>query len=352
MIYESMRFYMPALATDMKQIEAKLGSFEPLENYAEMGIDYVLPSTEYLEEGKVNAQLENTEQLLKRRKITHANIHSPFRPLNDINFLYAPERTADLVTKTIDFATRLPEIISHRSVTIHLNTLVKPDNWRDDLEYYQHAFESTVKPYLSKIIAHGKNNGVDILIETMPLREYGDSDDPELYELLEPYPILPNRGIPDIRSLGGNICVDTSHSDVAARAVRYCHTLQKMGIQNARLFYGLFKEDMESLPKNFNLFHYLEHLKEGDHLHLSGSEGLFIHHNLAKSLGVKPSFHTEGVELGKDNMTKDRIAKIIKIAEDKDVDITLEIDVHDQLNPIQLNKSCKFIAELYKTGYL
>lgn len=353
-----MRFYVPALATDMKDLEKRVDILKPLLEYGTIALEYITPNPKFLEESEVKIQLENIKKLLKKYEINHVEIHDPFvlhnpiRPLDETNFLYEPEKATALVLKSIDYATRLPEPISYCKVNIHLNTLVKPEEWKDSLQYWEGAFDFLIKPKLLDVVEYGKEKGVDVLIETMPIREFGDSHDPELYELLEPYPILPNREIPEIRKLGGKITFDICHCDVTARAIRYCHRLGKMGIENPHLYYGFFKEDLEALPKNFHLFHYLEDLERGDHLHLSGSKGLFIHPNLAKKLGLNPSFHIEGIELGKGGMTKNRVSKIIKMAEDKDVGVTLEIADDDPKNPIQTERSVKFIRELYETGYL
>lgn len=266
--------------------------------------------------------------------------------------MYAPEKAKFLVGRSIDFASRLPEPVSRGKVNIHLNTLVSPEEWKDSLEYWQGAFDFLVKPVISEIIGYGKEKGVDILVETMIPRGYGDQNSIELCELFEPYPLLPNRGIQEIRRSGGKITFDTSHCDITAMFVRYCRRLRKEGIQNPHLYYGLFREDLEALPKNFHLFQYLEHLENGDHLHLSGSRGLFRDPNLSKKLGVDPSFCFDGIELGKGEMTKSRVAKIIKIAESKGADITVEIIDYDVNNPMQTERSVNFIAELYETGYL
>jgi len=371
-----MKIYLPALALKKEDLIRRAELLERYVPDAEHGFELVLPSTKCLEGKYADAQVKNLRDVLREYDIEHVDIHGPIQSTRpdektrlgynldamwETNFLSKPKNAESVVKKTVEFAAHLPEQIETRKVNMHFNTLAYAWEWdltprihscadeQSKWDYWKNVYEISVRPYVSRVISFGKENGIDVCVETMPEPEFGDTSDENVNSLWDPFPILPNREIPDILWMGGNITHDISHEYITAEAVGFCRELERQGVENpTQYFKGLFPEDLEQLPEDFDIFTYLSALQPNDHVHFSEAVGKTIAPKLARQLGREPSYFMEGVELGIGEIGKDAMRKVLRLAKEKDVGVNVEISDIDPSKPIQTENSLKMLAEMLK----
>jgi len=159
-------------------------------------------------------QYSNLEQYATRYGEADIVTMLPNLPTQQIDWFHNTDFAYEHVCKGIDFARNLP-LGGNRLLTFHLNSLVSPQEFlgASRQEWYD-IFDERAKPILSAVGQEARRQGVDVLVETVPVPEFGDMPKgDEKRELRNPwYHYSGNhiwRGLVDA---GLGACVDLSHS--------------------------------------------------------------------------------------------------------------------------------------------
>jgi len=134
-------------------------------------------------------------------------------PVEDIDTLSNGAKASEHIERGVEFASALP-IGKRKAVTFHLNSLVSQDEFfsKTQQEWYE-LFQESISKRLRTAAEFAKNKGIGLLVESVPVPEFGDLADSELSRLRNPfYMFSGNLPYNEIISDGLGICLDLCHS--------------------------------------------------------------------------------------------------------------------------------------------
>lgn len=250
-------------------------------------------------------------------------------PLDEIDFLHNPEHSVEHVKRGIDFSKGLP-IGNRKLLTFHLNSLVTPNEYKEkDRDLWRNEFHRIIVPNLQKIAKYAKMNGVEVMVESVPVPEFGDIPfiDERTYrgvkwnKLRNPFYLTSKWGFEQVHDAGLGICLDLCHN-------RTIYEIAKLGDPEG----VLHEEDIEELSSR-TLLDDVTLLKQTDLVHMNDGKGLYSELN--------QTIHMEGVALGKGDI-KD-LRKIINKLNQERIPFVFEINETDFKNRPNTIASIKYL---------
>jgi hypothetical protein len=312
----------------------------------------VLRPQDIWEATEVQKQLDNLDPFLKKgdgeRPV--AFIMMPWKPLTgtadlSLNFLRRPSFSRDYVGKAIDFAARIPNELTPetgRAVSFHLSTYVTPDEWKSDPEYWKVEFGKVIGA-LKEVTKYGKEKGVNIHVENVPVVPWGDwavADDSKMpgtdyhfRDLGTPWPGLTWRPeIQAVRRTGAKWTIDICHMHTAMRNVKEVARLARKDPELGRRAmdsYMVFESDLAEVHRAIRNFsgEILGVVKNGDIVHLNQTTGKYTRADLqgkdvaygdsasiTDKKGNIPEHHVETITEG---LLKKKVKVVIEVNEPK-----------------------------------
>ena len=268
-------------------------------------------------------------------------------PLEEIDFLHNRDYALDHFKKGVDFARRLP-VGNRRVLTFHLNSLVSPEEFKGKMQeqWYEEFEKSGMGRSLGNANEYAKDHGVEILIESVPLPEFGDveENDERTYrnvkfrDLRNPFYMYHDSYIwNEVKRLGLGICLDLCH--------------------NRTLLWEAFDKSSEVLFKvdSDNISERIEHSVQGissregykelsyDVLSLNPRTDLVHLNDGAGKYTPKGGVFLEGVALGDGDIIEKR--EIINIINKRRIPFVFEINETDFANRPNTKKSIEYVLQ-------
>jgi hypothetical protein len=191
-------------------------------------------------------------------------------------------------------------------------------------------FRDKVLPVLEDAGQYARSRNVSLKIETTPVPEFGDSANPDLNSLGNPYPLYSRRGVRELRERGFGIVLDLCHTHTLFAASRRIAD----GLATCDDFKGLFPADLEYLG-SATVLDEVKALEPGDMVHLNDSRGLF-------NAGTG-ELHEEGVCLG-DGEIED-LPEIIRELVSRNLPTVFEIHEADYSLRPNLRRSIEYFLK-------
>ncbi len=356
---ERPEIYVPSVARFPDDLRARYDLLEPArEKGYKTGLMLVLRQGDFSAE-ETKKQLGNLDPYVKlggaeRPAVFAMHPNMPLEGKERLNLLDNPGFSREYIEQGIELAARIPDELSSeqgRAISFHLNTLIKPQQWTSDKEYWAEAFAGVLDT-VRKITTFGKEHGVKVAIETVPIPEFGDIKkspksllgDGHTYwaDLGNPWPLLFWRDeIAKVRAAGSGLAIDICHSFVALRAVHEIGRLIKSGKKNDALSTYMVHEDDVSKAPPIGQF--------GETVIGNTQRGDIWHMNDAKSAYATPRLHgdekyfEEGIALFDGDIPADILRKLIRAGLEKQIKFVLEINEKDFKNNPSTKKSLDFV---------
>ncbi|MFH0936989.1 MAG: hypothetical protein V1808_01710 [Candidatus Daviesbacteria bacterium] len=351
--------YVPALAISPEQLKTKYDLLKTVrEKDHRSGLMLVFrPKDLALEERQII--LDNLDQFvgmsMEERPVIFA-MHSnlPLSGPQRLNFLTNRRYSEEYIERSVDLVAQLPlELVpvSGRALSFHLNTLIIPEQWVSNEDFWKKAFEGVLKS-VGDITSYAERNGVIVAVETTPIPEYGDvirdtdhmMDDEKTYwaDLGNPWPLLFWRDdISKLRQTGAKIAIDICHSFIALKAVQEACRLVSRGKNGVLKDYMLFEDDLREV-NNVNFIQMVQqNTRRGDIWHVSDAKGIYK----TPKLQGEQSYFQEGVDLFEGDMPVETLDRIIKYGLNSPIKFVLETNEVDYLNNPNTKKSLARIVE-------
>ncbi len=267
----------------------------------------------------------------------------PNKPLtgpNRFNFLENGAKSQEDLEQSINFVAQLPSEFtpnSGRALSFHLNTLIHPDAWVSDEDYWARAFED-VLARVRESAAYAQRHNVALAVETVPIPEFGDMartpehlmDDGHTYwaDLGNPWPLLFWRDeVKKLRNAGTNIVTDVCHSFIALRTVHEAGRLTDEGKGPEALHtYMIHASDVEAAPP-MDAFAELvvQNTEPGDVWHINDARGIYR----TKGLHGEYGQFEEGVALFEGDIPKADLQTLIEQGRDMPIKYVIEVGETD-----------------------
>lgn len=264
-------------------------------------------------------------------------------PIEHIDFLHNVEEAKYHVCQGIEFAKNLP-IGARKILTFHLNTLITPEEFksRSQEEWYR-TFDSIIRPRLNFIGGQGKDNNVEVLVESVPVPEFGDipGTDERMYrgvkwrELRNPFYMLGNNHVWNtVKRSGLGVCLDVCHNRTIYLEVS--HEVQEV----------LFKDDAHFIKKEYTIdeLQYMDCMSRrllGDVMELHPRTDL-VHLNDGKGRYTKEgAVFYEGIALGEGDI--EGLKYMINTMNQRKIPFVIEVNETDFDNRPNTKKSIEYI---------
>lgn len=279
----------------------------------------------------------------------------PNKPLdgpNRFNFLDNGARSQDYLEGSIDLVAQLPSEFtppSGRALTFHLNTLVRPENWVSDEDYWARAFED-VLARVRDSAAYAQRQGVTLAVETTPVTEFGDMprtsdyllDDGHTYwaDLGNPWPLFFWRDeIQRLRDAGTGIVTDTCHSFIALRTALEVQRLAGEGRGSEALkTYMIHPSDVEAAPPIDEFANMvIDNTKPGDVWHVNDASGM----RTTEGLQGEDRVFEEGIALFEGDIPADQLQQIVESGLKMPIKLVIEVNEEDYTENPNTKKSLK-----------
>lgn len=302
---------------------------------------------------KVQKQLDNLDpyaakSVAERPAIFAMHPNLPISGEAPFNFLKNPNFSEDYVGKAIEFVARFPPELSPatgRALSFHLNSLIAPEEWISDDDYWANVFEGVLER-IGNLAEFAKRQGVDIAVETTPVTEFGDvSKDPEHLmgdghtywaDLGNPWPLLFWRDeIHRLRQKGSRVAIDFCHSFIALRTVLLAGRLAKEGRPEALSVYMLHQSDIDAARKVSFPEAVLAHTQKGDIWHVNDAKGFY---KTVALQGEESSFQ-EGVALFEGEIPVEALDTLVKKGLKLPIKYVIEVHEEDFTNSPNTKKS-------------
>lgn len=254
--------------------------------------------------------------------------------IDELDFYHRPEESLENLRATVDFAESLPRTDDRAAVTFHLNTLFTAREWSEagrepdqKLEFFSAIFREGILPVLDTAVAYARSREIGLKVETTPVPEFGDTDNPDLNSLGNPYPLYSRRGVSELRERGLGIVLDLCHTHTLFAAARRI----SQGRAGFNDYKGLFPADLDYL-QNATVLDEVKSLGPGDLVHLNDSRGLFD--------AAKGELHEEGVCLGEGEIPD--LPRILRELAARNLPAAFEIHESDYRLRPNLRRSIEF----------
>jgi len=244
-------------------------------------------------------------------------------PIGEMDHYSNTKVALNHVLRGIDFARGIPiGRTGRRKITFHLNSLVRREEFTGRTQAdWMNKFDFCISPSLKEIGKYASDKGVQALVETTPVPEFGDEgpemNNPEKHfylgrkrsELVNPFHIFKGSHVERaIRDAGLGICLDICHSRTIYLEARHNNTsvLFDRDIKLIKGTLGNLIDDVGGLWDEIDLVH----LNDGDGRY-TPEGGVF----------------REGVALGKGELSADgSMPQIVRTLNSKRVPFVLEIN--------------------------
>ncbi len=219
------QIFLPINAMSLTNIEETIGFFEPLKNRGlKTGLMFlILGGQKALEGESKNIQHQNFQTATIKTGPLPVIVMTSCLPLSDLDFYHKTAESIQHIKKAVDFAKEIPNTEENPMVTFHLNTLLAPEEF-DESADYEKIFDEQILPALRGLSEYAKTKNISLKIETTPIPEFGDLDDPSLNTLINPYPMY-SKYFPKIKSAGIGIVLDICHTAILLKELRLPQTL-------------------------------------------------------------------------------------------------------------------------------
>ena len=236
-------------------------------------------------------------------------------PIVEMDHLHHTEYAGAHVKAGINFARGLP-IGGRRIVTYHLNSLMSREEFESKTEEeWKNIFDKFVAPSLRDIGRYGREQGVEVKIETCPNPEFGDIAldsgdnyrDTPFAELRNPFYFTSQSlfNFDRIRELGLGICLDVCHNHITYQTA-----------QEGRLKGFLHKSDEATLAEEGELYSDVMDLSNEDIVHLANVRGRYS--------PEEGTVFEEGLPLGEGDIVDWEMKSIVERLNEKGIPFVLE----------------------------
>lgn len=360
--------YLPSVALKPSDLKTR---WEMLKDARDLGIEsglmLVLLGPGDLSREAIDNQLFNLEIYLNLPKggtprffIMHSNL--PLYGNERLNFLTNPDYSEHYLGQSIELASALPDEFTPkhgRLVSFHLNTMVTPDQWNPNFDFWSKRFED-VERRITQLVSFAQRagkDGVRLAIENVPIPEFGDwpkSQDSKIpnsqyyyTDLGEPWPLLPWRPeVSRLRRAGTFLTIDISHLYIALRTVFEVARLAKFERKDALLRYMIFESDLEHALK-IDIFanQVLKLVKRGDILHVNDASGF----TRMREFHGEDKPYKEGLAFYDGEIPKSQLKKIILESLKKPISFVIEVNETDFNKSPNTARSLRHVLELAKS---
>jgi hypothetical protein len=295
------------------------------------------------------AQLSSAE----RPRVFGMHSNTPLDGPNRLNLLNNHHQSQEHLEQSITLIAQLPHELTPQTgkmLSFHLNTLIKPSEWKSDEEYWQRAFEEVLRN-IQITVDFGKRNNVAVAIETTPIPEFGDvahkpsslMDDGHTYwrELGNPWPLLFWRDeVQQLRNTGAQLAIDFCHSYIALRTVRQIAKLPADVRAKALLQHMLFERDLDFGQSAGSLSEQiLKNTQAGDVWHVNDGAVQRLPKDFSRDKYTQQAYFEEGIALFEGNIPVRGLQKLIREGLKKPIKFTIETHETDFQNSPHTRKS-------------
>lgn len=316
--------FVPALASSRQDLASSWQLAEPLLHKGyNRGLMLLLRGGLIGLQDTGQAQLENLAYLKQDYADGDIAVMLSNIPLRDIDILHNLPGALVYINKAVDFAKKIP-FGARKIVTFHLNSLVdEPEFLSLSPEQWRLKFTAEILPGLKLAAQYAKDKGIELKVETVPVPEFGDSADPELRRLRNPFYLTHFWGFDQVRQSGLGICLDICHNRTIYQTAR---ASSRAGL--------LFESDALSLQKK-TLLDDVASLHSSDIAHLNDGAGMFDRQG---------GTFKEGVTLGEGDIQE--LPQIINELNNKKIAFVLEINETDFINRPNTKRSLEYLFKL------
>jgi hypothetical protein len=327
--------FIPTVAELPRDVERSVSLQQPLIDYGySPGLMVVIRRGKegVYNRGIVDQQYQNLKSCRAKLGTRPVVIELSNLPIEETDFLHHPYQAVQHVQHGVDFARNLP-FGGRRIVTFHLNTLVPKAEFQEvGEEEWKNRFHQHIRPKLIEVAQYARGQGVNTLVETVPVPEFGDipSTDHRRYQrvpladLRNPFYLTGMWGFEQLRDAGLGICLDVCHTRTIYEALRRNDPEELLfPMEHERARTRTLADDVRDLQPTD-----LVHLNDGDGRYSRQGSTVF----------------REGVALGKGDIRE--LPELIRDMNTRKIPFVLEINETDYEKRPETQASIEYLARL------